>query len=135
MLAFQIAFDLVDNEQSAFLQDVHSKMPKAAPAEEAPAEPKPEGEADAAAAPDAAAEAAPAEAAPTEGEPAAAAPVVEGVKDPAVVARLEQLESIISGELPLRLFLEFLCAPPGCSPPTRTLAGACAGPSGHYQRQ
>lgn len=91
-LAYQIGFDLVDNEQQAFMAAVSKLCAPPAPAEPPAAAPAaaPEGEA-------------PAEAA-AEPEPPAAVPEI----DDALKEKLENMASILSGKLPVRLFLEFL---------------------------
>ena len=108
-LSYQIAFDLVDNEQQAFMAKVSQLCAPPAPPPAPAAAPEgeaPEGGADAPAA-DASAET-PAAETPAAGdametEGGAADGVDEELKE-----KLERLASILEGKLPVRLFLEFL---------------------------
>ena len=95
-LAYQIGFDLVDNEQQAFMANV-SKLcappaPPAPPADAAAAAPEGEAAAEAAAEP----------------EPPAAETAPADDIDDALKEKLENMSGILSGKLPVRLFLEFL---------------------------
>ena len=90
-LAYQIGFDLVDNEQQAFMASVSKLCAPPAPVA-APA-------------------AAEGDAAPAEGDAAPEAPAAEmpaAEIDEVLKEKLERLASIVLGKLPVRLFLEFL---------------------------
>jgi 26S proteasome regulatory subunit N2 len=105
-LAYQIAFDLVDNEKQAFMLRVQEQcggttvVVAAAPEGEAGPEAAPEGEGDAMAT-DAAAE-------PEAGGESESA--AEDGDSPEMKENISKLNEIISGKLPVRLFLEFLYA-------------------------
>eukprot|EP01047_Picozoa_sp_COSAG01_P011769 COSAG01_NODE_518_length_16019_cov_9.486809_9_plen_854_part_00 len=104
--AAQIAFDLVDNEMQAFMLRVFELCGggKTAAAAEPAASAQPEGEPEAA--PEMEVEGADSSTPPAAATAAAAA-TEDGDSDE-IKERLERLNSIISGKLPVRLFLEFL---------------------------
>eukprot|EP00878_Enallax_costatus_P016138 GHUV01016927.1.p1 GENE.GHUV01016927.1~~GHUV01016927.1.p1 ORF type:complete len:517 (+),score=185.18 GHUV01016927.1:207-1757(+) len=116
LLAYQIAFDLVENELQSFVIKVQEQLPKppeaAAPAADgaaAPAVPAADGAAppaagDTATAMDTAAAAAAAAAAEANGNAAAAAPELA----PELVDKLNKLRDILNGKTPIGLNLEFL---------------------------
>lgn len=93
LIAYQVAFDLSENENQKFLLNVHNALPSP---------PKPEAPAAAAVA--------------TEGAPVVAAPVVVDTAPPAVPAdapadyweRIEKLKLILSGDFLVDLNLDFL---------------------------
>jgi len=114
LLAYQVAFDLVENEMQSFLQQVQDNLPKPPTPAEAPA--AADGAAPAAAA--AAADAGEAAAMDTDAAPPAAAeangavPAAEAVAGEEVPEALREpltkLRDILSGKTPIGLTLEFL---------------------------
>ncbi|KAG2454480.1 hypothetical protein HYH02_001498 [Chlamydomonas schloesseri] len=107
LLAYQVGFDLVENELQSFLADVSGRLegPGGAPAAAAAAAAPAEG----AAAPadgDAAMDTDAAAAAPAPAEPAAAAAAAAPAGPHA--ARLARLRDILSGKTPIALYLDFL---------------------------
>ncbi|GIL52990.1 hypothetical protein Vafri_8707 [Volvox africanus] len=96
LLAYQIGFDLVENELQSFLGDVAARL-------EVPQQQQQQQLASAQAAAGAEATAAPAEGAMDTGAPAAA-DVVAGP----LAARLTKLHDILSGKTPIALYLDFL---------------------------
>ena len=107
-LAFQIAFDLVDNEQQAFMLKVSGMCSGPKPAATAPAGGEAVAEATAQPGNSAGAEAEAEPETPVAMEGAADAEEETEELDEDLKDRLERLNSILSGKLPVRLFLEFL---------------------------
>ncbi|GLI59879.1 hypothetical protein VaNZ11_001794 [Volvox africanus] len=93
LLAYQIGFDLVENELQSFLADVAARLEVPPPPQLASAQ----------AAGGAEASAAPAEGAMDTGAPATA----DGAAGP-LAARLTKLHDILSGKAPIALYLDFL---------------------------
>ncbi|WIA09523.1 hypothetical protein OEZ85_008919 [Tetradesmus obliquus] len=114
LLAYQIAFDLVDNELQSFIIKVQEQLPKLPepPAAEPPAAAAPaaaaDGAADAADAMDTDAAAPAAAAADANGGPAPAAAAAVPEMAPEMVEKLSKLRDILSGKTPIGLNLEFL---------------------------
>ncbi|KAF8073149.1 RPN2B [Scenedesmus sp. PABB004] len=113
LLAYQIAFDLVDNELQSFILEVQEQLPKP------PEPPAPAAAADGAAAAAPPAAAAPGDAMDTDAPAAPPAPAAAeanggahgeaGEEMPAErVERLTRLRDILSGKTPIALHLEFL---------------------------
>lgn len=97
LLAYQIAFDLVENELQSFLQQVQAGVEELAPKAPAPAAAPPEAEANG-------------DAMQTDVEVAGAAEVDEAAVAAAAEysPKLQRLRDVLSGKTPIGLYLEFL---------------------------
>ena len=104
LLAFQIAFDLVENEHQAFLLNVRDRLasPKSQPS--ASAQPKPS---DTGSTQNASASAAD-DVQMTDGDSASVANVPEDPSEIMYAERLNKIKGILSGETSIQLTLQFL---------------------------